>query len=132
MEQNKQPILGLVSIPWPNWQTYLIGAGGSNVMLRRRENFDAGSLTTAWPVRVAFIENIQQVSYWNVQIQRYGTLALQPSRILGRRWMIYGEDPDFFQFSFTVLGSDYEEWIPGPGQEKPEPVVPFGADELTK
>lgn len=46
--------------------------------------------------------------------------------------MIYGEDPNFFQFNCAVLGYDYEEWIPGPGQEKPEAVVPFDADELTK
>ena len=121
------PALGLLIDNWPNWFEYM----DQTATLKRRrhhEQFGTGATSTIWPVNVAFMENLQQVAYWQNQVEKYQGQALVPPRTLGRRVLRTEGAPD----DITAVGPDYRAWVTDAGRHIPILPIPATADAVAR
>jgi len=72
------------------------------------------------------MENLQQVVYWQNQVEKYQGQALVPPRILGRRVIRTEGVP----FDIAAVGPDYRAWVTDAGRHIPLPPLPPTSDAV--
>jgi hypothetical protein len=78
---------------------------GTNLTLKTdTERYGPKSERHRWPVSIDYLENIQQIAYWKVQVKKFGSEALKPPKRISSAW-VKGAKPTF------EYGPDLVDWI---------------------
>jgi len=105
----QRPFLALGTMDWPNWLYYGNGRHERTQPERYKytSQFNPGKAKDRYdlfPIRLTYIQDIQQRSFWEKVVPALGRAALRPLQILGNTAVTSGA-------TIRKYGSDWYRWI---------------------
>ncbi|KAN0121736.1 hypothetical protein V8E51_000062 [Hyaloscypha variabilis] len=95
---------------WPNWNVYQNGCfnlGKAPTRFRQTDVFEPGNAKDrfdTFPIRISYMEDVQQRSFWQSVVPALGQTALKPPQILGRTRVRK-------RFPIRRYGKDWTRWV---------------------